>query len=163
MRHILDFRTACALALAAATLLPAPASAATTVIHAGHLIAEPGKAGRLFFTSGPQGGARDRHPANNPLMRSNDGGRSFAPVPGVFEVHAVGFGKGTGGAPAVLIVGWIRGEYGVWRSEDDCATWTRLGDYPLGILAEVSAISGDGDDPAKVYLGFRGAGYAYYR
>lgn len=43
MRHILDFRTACALAFAAATLLPAPGWAATTVIHAGHLIAEPGK------------------------------------------------------------------------------------------------------------------------
>jgi photosystem II stability/assembly factor-like uncharacterized protein len=127
------------------------------------LLASPGQAGRLFFTSGPQGGAQDRHPVGNPLMRSIDGGRSWAPVASLLEVHAIGFGKGTGAFPAILVVGWVKGEYGVWRSEDDCATWTRLGDYPLGILNQVSAISGDGDDPTMVYLGFRGAGYAYYQ
>lgn len=43
MRHVHSFKTIRALALAAAALLPAQALAATTVIHAGHLIAEPGK------------------------------------------------------------------------------------------------------------------------
>ena len=65
-----------------------------------------------------------------------------------------------GAYPAILIMGWVRGKYGVWRSEDDAATWTQIGDFPLGILDQVGAISGDGDDPTQVYLGFRGAGYA---
>jgi imidazolonepropionase-like amidohydrolase len=43
VRHVLNFKTIRALALATAALLPARALAATTVIHAGHLIAEPGK------------------------------------------------------------------------------------------------------------------------
>lgn len=43
MRHVLSLKTIRALALATAALLPAQALAATTVIHAGHLIAEPGK------------------------------------------------------------------------------------------------------------------------
>jgi len=126
------------------------------------LLAVPGEAGHLFFTSGPQGSARDHHPANNPLMRSLDGGKTWTPVSGVLEAHAIGFGKGAASHPALLIVGWVRGEYGVWRSEDDAATWTRIGDFPLGILDSISAISGDSDDPTLVYVGFRGAGYAVF-
>jgi photosystem II stability/assembly factor-like uncharacterized protein len=144
--------------------------ASWTLVHSGEiapwsgfnaeLIAAPGQAGRLYFTSGPQGSANDRHPAPNPLMRSLDGGRTWAPIANVLEAHAIGFGKGTGANAAILIVGWVRGEYGIWRSRDDAATWTRIGVFPLGILDSVGAISGDGDDPNRVYLGFRGAGYA---
>ena len=93
-------------------------------------------------------------------MRSVDGGQTWTPVAGVLEAHAIGFGKGTAANPAILVVGWIKGKYGVWRSEDDAATWTQIGDFPLGILESVGAISGDGDDPNRVYVGFRGAGYA---
>ena len=144
--------------------------ASWTLVHPGEiapwsgfnaeLLAVPGQAGRLFFTSGPQGSANDPHPANNPLMRSVDGGQTWTPVADVLEAHAIGFGKGTAANPAILVVGWIKGKYGVWRSEDDAATWTQIGDFPLGILASVGAISGDGDDPNRVYVGFRGAGYA---
>jgi photosystem II stability/assembly factor-like uncharacterized protein len=146
--------------------------ASWTLVHPGEiapwsganaeLLTMPGQAGRLFFTSGPQGGAKDFHPARNPLMRSVDGGKTWTPVPGVLEVHSIGFGKGTGAYPAILIVGWVRGRYGVWRSEDDAATWTPVGEPPLGILNPIGAISGDGDDPTQVYVGFRGAGYAIF-
>lgn len=141
-----------------------------TLVHAGEiapwsggnatLLAMPGRAGRLFFTSGPQGSPT--HPTDNPLMRSVDGGETWTPVPGVLEAQVIGFGKGTGANPALLVVGWVKGQYGVWRSDDDAATWTRLGDFPLGILAPISAIAGDGDDPGKVYVGFHGAGYAVF-
>ena len=70
--------------------------ASWTLVHPGEiapwsgtnaeLLTMPGQAGRLFFTSGPQGGARDFHPARNPLMRSVDGGKTWTPVPGVLEV-----------------------------------------------------------------------------
>jgi photosystem II stability/assembly factor-like uncharacterized protein len=146
--------------------------ASWTLVHPGEiapwsafnaeLLTAPGQAGRLFFTSGPQGGANDPHPANNPLMRSADGGKTWTPVANVLEAHAIGFGKGTAANPAILVVGWIKGKYGVWRSEDDAATWTQIGDFPLGILESIGAISGDGDDPNRVYVGFRGAGYAVF-
>ena len=126
------------------------------------MAAVPGQAGHLFFTSGPQGGANDHHPANNPLMRSVDGGETWTPVAGVLEAHAFGFGKGTGANPAILVVGWVNGKYGVWRSEDAAVRWTRIGDFPLGILDSIGAISGDGDNPTLAYVGFRGAGYAVF-
>jgi photosystem II stability/assembly factor-like uncharacterized protein len=146
--------------------------ASWTLVHAGEitrwsggnaeLLAVPGQAGHLFFTAGPQGGSDIPHPADNPLMRSVDGGKTWRPVLGVLEAHAFGFGKGTGANPALLVAGWVRGQYGVWRSEDDAATWTRIGDFPLGILESIGAISGDGDDPTLAYVGFRGAGYAVF-
>jgi len=146
--------------------------ASWTLIHPGEitpwsggnaeLLATPGRSGRLFFTGGPQGGAKDPHPSDNPLMRSTDGGKTWTPVAGVLEAHAIGFGKGAGANPALLVVGWVKGEYGVWRSQDDAATWTKIGDYPLGIMETVGAITGDGDNPNRVYLGFRGAGYAVF-
>ena len=34
--------------------------------------------------------------------------------------------------------------------------------FSAGILDSVGAITGDGDDPNRVYLGFRGAGYAMF-
>jgi len=126
------------------------------------LLAMPGRPGRLFFTGGQQSAPDNRHPADNPLMRSNDGGETWTPVAGVLEAHAIGFGKGVGADPALLVVGWVKGEYGVWRSQDDAVTWTKIGDYPLGILETVGAITGDGDNPNLVYLGFRGAGYAVF-
>ena len=144
--------------------------ASWTLIHGGEiapwsafnaeLLAAPDRAGALFFTSGPQGSAGDAHPALNPLMRSVDGGKSWTLVANVLEAQAVGFGKGASAHTAILVAGWVRGKYGVWRSEDDAATWTQIGDFPLGILDSVGAIAGNGDDPNRVYLGFRGAGYA---
>ncbi len=144
--------------------------ASWTLVHPGEisawsgynaqLLSVPEHAGHLFFTSGPQGSASDPHPANIPLMRSRDGGKTWTAIEDVKEALAIGFGKGSGDYPAILVVGWVKGVYGVWRSEDAAATWTKLGDYPLGILSPVNTISGDGDDPGTVYVGFGGAGYA---
>lgn len=146
--------------------------ASWTLVHAGEIApwsaynAElrtvPGHAGHLFFTSGPQGNANDAHPARIPLMRSVDGGKTWTPIVDALEVHAIGFGKGTATYPAIFIVGWVRGKYGVWRSEDAAATWTQIGKFPLGILENAGTIEGDGDDPSRAYVGFRGAGYAMF-
>ena len=76
-------------------------------------------------------------------------------------MHAFGFGKGSGDGPAIYVAGWVRGDYGLWRSDDDAASWVKLGDFPLGILDHVTAIEGDGDVAGRVYVGFGGAGYAY--
>jgi hypothetical protein len=125
------------------------------------LRAVPGHAGHLFFTSGPQGGPGDPHPAPNAFMRSRDGGATWSAVDGVLEVHAFGFGRGHGDYPAIYVAGWVHGDYGIWLSQDDAASWVKLGDYPLGILDRVTAVEGDSNVAERVYVGFGGAGYAY--
>ena len=120
----------------------------------------PGKAGQLYFTAGPQSGVK---PAASPFMRSNDGGATWRPVPTVLEVMAFGFGKAAkaSGDPAIFIVGWVDKTYGLWRSDDGAASWTKIGDYPLGSLDEIRTVEGDKDTFGKVYIGFGGSGFAY--
>lgn len=120
--------------------------------------AAPGKAGELFFTSGPQGSS------NQPtaFMHSLDGGVSWTVVTGV-GANTFGYGApATAGGPAtVYVVGTVNGKYGVWYSTDDAATWTQIGDHPMGSLDQIRTISGDMDQFGRVYIGFGGSGYAY--
>jgi hypothetical protein len=119
----------------------------------------PGQKGHLFFSSGPQAG--NVHPAANPFMRSTDGGVTWSVVPGVLEVRAFGFGKPTGEYPTIFICGWVRGIYGIWRSNDNARSWTKIGTFPLDSLDDVRAIDGDKNVQNLVYVGFAGSGYAY--
>src|SRR5262249_26051206 len=126
------------------------------------LRAVPGHAGHLFFTSGQQGNEDDPNPAQNPLMRSTDGGVRWAAVPNVLEVYAFGFGKELQGSryPTIFIAGWVRGVYGIWRSDDEAQSWTQIGEFPLGSLDAVKAVEGDKNVYGTVYIGFNGSGYA---
>ncbi len=121
----------------------------------------PDYAGHLFFTSGPQGGAGDRHPAENPFMRSIDGGSLWSAVPNVLEVRAFGFGKSLTDYPTIFIVGWVNHIYGIWRSDDNAHSWIQIGNFPVGSLDSVTTIDGDKSVYGKVYLGFGGSGYAF--
>jgi photosystem II stability/assembly factor-like uncharacterized protein len=125
------------------------------------LKAVPGQSGHLFFTSGPQGDSRTVHPAPSSFMRSTDGGATWRAVPNVFEVRAFGFGKPLDGYPTIFIAGWVKGAYGIWRSADSAASWTRIAEFPLGSVDDVKTIDGDKNTPNLVYLGFSGSGYAY--
>jgi len=120
----------------------------------------PGKAGHVFFTAGQLDGG---NPVQSPLLRSTDGGATWAAVPRVLEVYACGFGKTAPGAayPTIFVVGWVDGVYGVWRSDDEARTWVPLGAFPLGSLDQIKTIDGDKDTYGKVYVGFAGSGYAY--
>lgn len=123
------------------------------------LKAVPGKAGHLFFTSGHQSGATP----SGSLMRSTDGGATWAAVPNVLEAYDIGFGKEAPGSsyPSLFIVGWVGGVYGVWQSDNEGQTWRQIGDYPLGSLDFVKTIDGDKNTYGTVYVGFAGSGYAY--
>ena len=121
----------------------------------------PGRSGHLFFTSGPQGGSGDAHPAANPFMRSTDGGETWTAVPNVLEVRAFGFGQPLNDYPTIFICGWVKGLYGIWRSNDNARSWTRMGEFPLGSIDGVKTIDGDKGVPNLVYVGFSGSGYAY--
>jgi hypothetical protein len=124
------------------------------------LLSVPGKSGHLFFTSGEQSGT---NPADTKFMRSTDGGASWTAVSKVLEVYAFGFGKAATGSdyPSIFIAGYVDGVWGIWRSDDNAATWAKIGDYPLGNFNMIKTVSGDMDRFGRVYVGFGGSGAAY--
>lgn len=124
------------------------------------LYSVPGKAGHLFFTSGNLDGA---NPGQSSLMRSTDGGQTWTAVPNVLECYACGFGMAASGAsyPAIYIAGYVNGRWGIWRSDDNAATWISLGVNPLGNADLVKTIAGDMATYGKVYIGFGGSGAVY--
>ena len=142
-----------------------------TLVYPGHIApwsgmhatlqSVPGHAGHLFFTSGPQGNPGDAHPAPNPFMRSMDGGKTWTAIPDVLEVRAFGFGANVSDYPAIFIAGWVNRTYGIWQSDDNGQSWTKIGVFPLGSLDKVTTIDGDKNRRGKVYIGFSGSGYAY--
>lgn len=124
------------------------------------LYSVPGKAGHLFFTSGPLDGT---NPGQSSLMRSTDGGQTWTAVPNVLECYACGFGMAAPGAtyPAIFIAGYVNKVWGLWRSDDNAATWVNLGANPLGNTDQVRSIGGDMQAYGKLYVGFGGSGGVY--
>ena len=127
------------------------------------LYSVPGKQGHLFLTPGPQDGPK---PSTVPLMCSPDGGASWQRVStdlNLLEVDVMGFGAAPPGKdyPAIFIVGYVSGKPGIWRSDDNAASWTNLGAFPLDVGDEITAISGDTNTYGKVYVGFGGSGGVY--
>ena len=124
------------------------------------LSAVPGKAGHLFFTSGNLDGA---NPYPSKFMRSVDGGASWSEVSNVLEVYACGFGKAAAGRdyPAIYLAGYVNRVWGLWRSDDNAVTWTKIGDYPLGNFDLVKTVSGDMNVYGRVYVGLAGSGGVY--
>lgn len=115
----------------------------------------PNNAGHLFFTAGRE--------QNQPLYRSTDGGATWSEVADVMDVISFGFGKPADGMqyPAVFVSGKIDGVYGIWRSVDNCSSWTKIGEYPLdGIDAPVS-LAGDPNIFGRAYVAFGCSGAAY--
>ncbi|HWU09223.1 MAG TPA: 1,4-beta-glucanase [Streptomyces sp.] len=120
--------------------------------------AAPGRSGDLWLS------AKD-----NGLLRSTDGGRTFAPVAGCQASHALGFGKaaprrGRAGYPAVFQTGRVSATYdgvAVLRSDDAGRTWVRINDdaHRWGWTGEV--ITGDPRVHGRVYLGTNGRGIQY--
>ena len=117
----------------------------------------PGRAGHLYFTPGGLDGL------DAPFLRSTDGGATWRNVPDVTRVNAFGFGRGfdLNGYPTLFIAGKVKGQYGIWRSIDEGATWMRINTYPLGLMATVFSIDGSKEVFGEVYLSFGGSGWAY--
>ena len=84
------------------------------------------------------------------FLRSDDGGRNWedvaAGLPGR-DIRALAFGSGDPAALYAFITG-----YGLWRSQDDGASWTAV-DTTLGEAVTALAIA-----PDVVYIGTNGAG-----
>ncbi len=134
----------------------APPCRVTSDCHVfGQLRAEPGRAGRLWATTGRSG-----------LFRSDDAGASPWQQVGHFDgARAFGFGAPIGGSehPTVYLYGWAQDQErpALWRSTDDGATWDLVAEHPGGIAAGIHVVAGDPNIPGRVYVGFTGVSVVY--
>jgi hypothetical protein len=98
------------------------------------------------------------------LMRSKDGGATWTAVAGVGRCEAVGFGKAAIGAtfPAIFVYATIDGVEGVFQSDDEGKTWTRINDdaHEYGGLANGEFVMGDMNTYGIVYMSTAGNGIA---
>ena len=127
----------------------------------GTLRSVPGKGGHLFWSTG--GSNNDGVPNSAaPFMRSTDGGVTWTDVnPNVREVYAFGFGDTFGSYPRIYIAGWVNNVWGIHYSDDAGASWTKIGDYPLGSFDTITSVEGAKDGTERVYVGYRGSGAVY--
>ncbi|MFT4075156.1 MAG: exo-alpha-sialidase [Asticcacaulis sp.] len=93
------------------------------------------------------------------LVHSPAADQPVKAMPGVDEAWQVGFGKSAsvGGYPAVYLWGKVKGVEGLWRSDDEGKTWTRLND-DAHRFGWINAISGDPLDYGMVYIAPGGRG-----
>ena len=108
--------------------------------------ATPGRSGDLWIA------------AANGLYHSADR-QSWSRMPGVEVVHGFGFGKGVAGVhePALYLVGTVRGQRGVFRSDTFGTSWVRINDdaHQWGL---VLLVTGDPKVYGRVYVGTHGRG-----
>jgi len=112
--------------------------------------AVPGHAGNLFYIPGPILMNPTTQPSTSAkLLRSTDGGATWNDVSNgsytILGPNAYGFGKAAVGQsyPAIIMFGWINGVYGIWESDDYCATWFTLGTFPAGRLDLMNDATGN--------------------
>lgn len=116
-----------------------------------HLYVTPGKESDLWIA------------AYDGLHHSVNAGKSFERMAGVTELHGFGFGAGypsTPKAPALYLVGIVRGVRGIFRSNDLGENWTRINDdqHQWGLVLQVT---GDPKKYGRVYVGTHGRGVFY--
>ncbi|MFJ5732949.1 1,4-beta-glucanase [Streptomyces paradoxus] len=116
------------------------------------LVAAPGRSGDLWLSLKWNG-----------LYRSTDGGATFTKVSSCWASYTLGFGKAAEGAsyPAIYLVGSTETITGVYRSDDEAKTWTRINDdrHQWGWIG--AAVTGDPRVYGRVYIATNGRGVQY--
>ena len=119
----------------------------------GRFQAMPGAIGDVWLAGGEDDGAYG-------LWRSQDGGTTWAAMPGFDEADTIGFGKAAPGAttPAIYTAASRDGQRGVYRSIDGGANWQRINDdaHEWGWIG--ADITGDPDEFGRVYIATNGRG-----
>ncbi len=115
-----------------------------------HIYATPGHSGDLWIA------------AFDGLYHASIVEESFELQNHVEEIHAFGFGKGKkkDAYPALYLVGTVDGTRGIFRSDDEALTWTRINDddHEWGLILH---ITGDPKKYGRVYVGTHGRGAVY--
>ncbi len=110
------------------------------------LAAAPGQA-RDLWLAGPFG-----------LFHSAGAGKPLAQLKTVDDAWAIGFGKAAPGQsyPAVFLSGKVKGQAGLWRSDDTGQSWVRIND-DAHRFGDGGLLAGDPTEYGTVYVA-RGAG-----
>ncbi|MGO8835974.1 MAG: carbohydrate-binding protein [Limisphaerales bacterium] len=120
----------------------------TGALYPGSVKAVFGNEGHLWLAGGDGG-----------LYRSTNSGVSFVVVNTVAGANLVAFGKAAPSQnyPAVFIAGTIGGIYGLFRSDDQGADWTRVNDdqHQYGWIW---SLAGDPKVYGRLYVGTSGRG-----
>ena len=109
----------------------------------------------VWLGAGPE--SPDGVMGSGQLFRSTDGGKTFTPLPDVYEPGRFGFGAPahSGGYPVLYMEGYYKGQTGVWMTANaDAAspTWISIGAAPNGQYVAPSFIAGDPDVPGRVWV-----------
>ena len=89
-------------------------------------------------------------------------------ITSIAYVHRFGFGPTVPGQNYPIIFAYTdqtsaAGPAGIYKSEDNCATWTAIPGYPpLDSTDAIGALDGDKNVYGRIYVGFGGSGAVYY-
>jgi photosystem II stability/assembly factor-like uncharacterized protein len=117
----------------------------------GGLVAVGGREGDLWMSGGA-------------LSHSSDGGRTFKTVPNHPAIGRLSFGKAAPGKdyPAIFVCNGGGGAAaGIFRSDDEGATWVRINDAQHQWGNRFECLSGDPRVYGRVYVGTNGRGVLY--
>jgi len=98
-------------------------------------------------------------PPTGGIWHSTDGGAIWSQVASevISQVRVVSFGKAQSkDGYTVFIAGYKNGTKGIYRSDDQGATWVALAPLPTG--ADIDTMAGDRQNYGKVFFGTRGRG-----
>lgn len=129
----------------------------------------PGQPGNLFLSQyGSSVGTAFNAALQSKFYRTTNAlATTWQAVTNVTCVQAFGYGAAAPGQsyPTIWIAGFVFNgsvwTYGIYRSRDNCVTWDFLTQFPFGRYDQVLAISGDGNDYSKCYIGFQRSSFAY--
>jgi hypothetical protein len=110
-----------------------------------------GRAGELWLASGGS------------LYRSTDGGATFALSSSNISVQNFAFGKAAPNRenPAIFATGTVGGVQGIFRSDDNGASWVRVNDDQHQFGGSPSVMTADPRIYGRVYIGMNGRGIQY--
>jgi photosystem II stability/assembly factor-like uncharacterized protein len=116
---------------------------------------------RLVAVGGKEG---DLWVVGQALCHSSDGGRSFREIPNHPPIGQLSFGKAAPGKdyPAIFVAaGGGDAAAGLYRSDDEGATWVRINDAQHQWGNRFECIAGDPRIYGRVYVGTNGRGILY--
>jgi photosystem II stability/assembly factor-like uncharacterized protein len=125
-----------------------------------YIKAVPGHAGHLFDTPGYQGTPASPN-LTLPFLRSTDGGATWTAVHSLLKsVRGFDFGKAAPGQtyPAIYVVGVYNGVAGVYRSDDNAATWVLLSTQPHDTVDFIRNVGASKETYGKHWITTQGSG-----